>query len=628
MITALYIRVSTEEQVKEGYSIDAQKNNLINFCKNRNWNNLHAFVDAGYSGAKPDRPQLQELLKQTQENKIERVVVWKIDRLSRKLRYLLKIFELFEENKVPLISMTENFDLSTPAGKLFTSILGGFAEFERESIIQRVKAVAETRRVKKRLPLGNPPIGYKLKNDRYIQTDEARIVRLVFELYLKGYFLTTILKDLKNRAFKTKKIGEFTRYSLIRMLKNPTYAGQVWIKGKYEKGAIEAIVSADEFKKVQEIRKEKQKFPSKRVEKYLLSGILRCGYCGAGMVSAASQIGPARDYKRYYKCSSKSKYYADVCPSKMVKAEIVEGKVIKRIMNIIKKNKSLIMEELYRKTKEVNKNKERLMQKMRCVGREISDAESRITKEFSLYEDNIIDKDILKERIAALKEIKDARLKEKSEIEKKMNSSQSIEEQKQILETTLDNFSVLWDVADLPEKRKLLLSIVSKVIVYKDKIEVYFATGYMDTIKIEYKNKYFSRKFDEWEIEALKSFNTKRAKTILMLYEDKEMCEAANKMGVDFSKIHALVRVFNENKVSISVCARDFPPNTEYPFEEFLMKNIEKAKRMTFDEILDFLRENSHKVTYGALKDVWYRHFPHKEIPCRRLKESTGKTSN
>ena len=187
MITALYIRVSTEEQAKEGYSIDAQKNNLINFCKNKNWNNLHAFVDAGYSGAKPDRPQLQELLKQTLENKIERVVVWKIDRLSRKLRYLLKIFELLEKNKVPLISMTENFDLSTPAGKLFTSILGGFAEFERENIIQRVKAVAETRRVKKRLPLGNPPIGYKLKNDRYIQTDEARIVRLIFELYLKGY---------------------------------------------------------------------------------------------------------------------------------------------------------------------------------------------------------------------------------------------------------------------------------------------------------------------------------------------------------------------------------------------------------------------------------------------------------
>ena len=628
MITALYIRVSTEEQAKEGYSINAQKNNLINFCKNKNWNNLRLFVDAGYSGAKPDRPQLQELLKQTLENKIERVVVWKIDRLSRKLGHLLKIFELLEENKVPLISMTENFDLSTPAGKLFTSILGGFAEFERENIIQRVKAVAETRRVKKRLPLGNPPIGYRLKNDRYIQTDEARIVRLIFELYLKGYFLTTILKDLRNRALKPKKSGEFTRYSLNRILKNPTYAGLVWIKGKYEKGAIEPIVSVDEFKKVQEIRKKKQKFPSKRVEKYLLSGILRCGYCGARMVSAASQVSPTRDYKRYYKCSSKSRYYASICPSKMVKAEIVEGEVIKRIMNIIKKNKNLIMEELYKKTREINKNKERLMQRIRCIAREISDVESRITKELRLYEDDVIDKNILKERITALKEIKNARLKEKSEIEKKMNSSQSIEEQKQILETTLDNFSVLWDVAALPEKRKLLLSIVSKVIVYKDKIEVWFTTGYKDTIKIEYKNKYFNRKFNEWEIEALESFNTKKAKAILMLYEDKEMCEVANKLGVDFSKIQTLVRVFNENKVGISVCATDFPPNKEYPFEAFLMKNIEKVKRMTFDEILDFLRKNSYKATYGALKDVWYKHFPHKEIPCRKLSKESTKTSN
>ena len=170
MRVALYPRVSTLEQARDGYSINEQTERMTKYCEAKGWVVHKIYTDAGYSGADTDRPGLQSLIKDAENNKIDAVLVYKLDRLSRSQKDTLTLIEdVFLPNDVDFISMTENLDTSTPFGRAMVGILSVFAQLEREQIKERME-VGKIGRAKEGKWCGSRyvPIGYRVENDELV----------------------------------------------------------------------------------------------------------------------------------------------------------------------------------------------------------------------------------------------------------------------------------------------------------------------------------------------------------------------------------------------------------------------------------------------------------------------------
>ncbi|MGA1846231.1 recombinase family protein [Deferribacter abyssi] len=603
--TAIYIRVSTEEQAKSGYSVEAQKRHLTDYCKRQGFALIDYFIDSGFSGAKLERPELQRLIKEIEEGYIENVVVWRMDRLSRKMRHLLYILELFEKNNVKFYSMTESFDTKTPVGKLLINMLGSIAEFERESIIQRINAVKETRKLKKKLPLGNPPIGYQAENDRFVQDENAPIVKRIFEMYIYGYKPKQIASELNKEGYRTKEGNLFTRASIWRIVKNPTYAGLVEIKGRLVDGNIDAIIDKETFYKAQEIIEQRRFEKRKNPQKHLLTGFIFCK-CGSPMHSNAN------GNKRRYKCAARINYFADSCDSKGVKADFIEMEVSNLILNIIKSKKNELLEPFLNKYKALKQEQDNIEKEILTLKKKEKELEQKLNKYFEAFEDGEIDKNILKNRIEALRKQKEQVNKKILDLTLKTNQFESFEEEKEKINTLLEQFEVLWEVSDLTDRKKILSVLVEKIVVFDEYVDVQFTTGYRQRITIEEPKKdYFSRNLEDWEIEVLKNTPTKKAKALLMLNEGKKISEVAYELQVDFSKVQWLVKAFN--RTGIRTCFEEFKPNMKIEFEDYVLENIDKLKHMTFDDLMKHLQEQGYRVASNKLKNFWYRHFVSKK---------------
>ena len=151
---ALYIRVSTDAQYEEGYSVDAQKEMLTAFCKTKNIKNYKFYIDGGFTGSNIDRPEMVKLIDDVKNEKISHVVVYKLDRLSRSQKDTLYLIEdIFNPYGVDFISLNENMDTSTPIGRAMLGIMSAFAQLERETIRERTR-MGMKERVKSGLWMG------------------------------------------------------------------------------------------------------------------------------------------------------------------------------------------------------------------------------------------------------------------------------------------------------------------------------------------------------------------------------------------------------------------------------------------------------------------------------------------
>jgi len=293
---ALYIRVSTEEQAKEGYSLEAQEETLKKYCDMYNLIVAEKYIDDGKSGKNTDRPELQRLLKDCVKRRFDTVLVWKISRLSRNLKDLLILVDQFEQNGVSFSSFSEKFDTSSAVGKLTLQVLGSIAEFERNTTIDNVKlGMAQVARSGKWT--GGIVLGYDTLNKKLvINNEESKIVKMIFEMYVDGKGCVQIRDKLNQLNLKTKKGLSFTQHAVINILANPVYKGFIRYgrttnydhKGKrkkedqfiLEKGIHESIIDEDTFEKAQIIteqnRRQTRRMPS---NPHMLSGLLRCPQC-------------------------------------------------------------------------------------------------------------------------------------------------------------------------------------------------------------------------------------------------------------------------------------------------------------------------------------------------------------
>jgi DNA invertase Pin-like site-specific DNA recombinase len=264
---AIYTRVSTEQGLEQDFnSLDAQYDASQAYIRSQahaGWTLLRAkYEDGGFSGGNTERPALQRLLDDVCAGKVDVIVVYKVDRLTRSLADFAKLVELFDQHNVSFVSVTQQFNTTTSMGRLTLNVLLSFAQFEREVTSERIRDKIAASKRKGLWVGGMAPLGYDTK-DRRITVNEAEAdrVRTIFGSYLRLGSLGLLMADLREQGIVTKvrtlKSGvtvggiPFTRGPLAHLLRNRFYIGEVIFKGEVLAGEQPAIVDRSLFEAVQ-----------------------------------------------------------------------------------------------------------------------------------------------------------------------------------------------------------------------------------------------------------------------------------------------------------------------------------------------------------------------------------------
>lgn len=417
----IYVRVSTENQVDDGYSIGEQTDKLKKYCDIKDWNVTNVYTDGGWSGSNIKRPGMELLIKDVKEHRIDTVLVYKLDRLSRSQKDTLYLIEdVFNANDVAFISLNENFDTSTAFGKAMVGILSVFAQLEREQITERMR-MGRIGRAKAGYFKGGPtpPFGYDyIDGELVINPVQAEIVKQIFSEYDSGMSLSHLTRKLNNEGHIGKNIN--WHYTVVRQtLTNDDYIGNVHYLGVSYEGRHKAIISEKVFKHVQSELKRRQiaayeKFNNPRPfrAKYMLSGLLRCGRCGSSMSSQLSNNSGHLNgkrisyYVRYHCVSSQpSKLHGsfttprkDSCDLPTYSAIELEDKVLGKI-NALAKHPERVAALFHHKSQKIDTEplKKRLL-----------DIENQTERFMDLYGSGTISIDKINARIVKLNAEKEA----------------------------------------------------------------------------------------------------------------------------------------------------------------------------------------------------------------------------
>jgi site-specific DNA recombinase len=302
------------------------------------------YDDGGFTGGNMDRPALKRLLADIEADRLDCVVVYKIDRLSRSLLDFAKMMDTFERHRVAFVSTTQQFNSATSMGRLVLNMLLSFAQFEREIISERTRdKIAATRR-KGKWTGGHPLLGYDVdaRTRLVVNEDEAARVRAIFALYLEHEALLPVVQELARRGWtnkrwtsrKSRELGGrlFTKTTLHQHLTNVAYVGKVRYKDEIHDGEHAAIVDSDTWQKVQAVLQRNGRSGGALVRNQfgaLLKGIVRCTACGCAMTPAHTKRGVRR--YRYYTCTSAQQRGWNTCPSKSIPAAEIERFIVDQI---------------------------------------------------------------------------------------------------------------------------------------------------------------------------------------------------------------------------------------------------------------------------------------------------------
>jgi site-specific DNA recombinase len=348
---AVYTRKSTEEGLQQEFnSLDAQREAAEAFIASQagqGWACLSGrYDDGGFTGGDLERPAMRRLLADIEAGKVDCVVVYKVDRLSRSLLDFAKLMESFERHGVSFVSVTQQFNTATSMGRLVLNVLLSFAQFERELIAERTRdKVAATRR-KGKWSGGRPVLGYDIDPRGYhlvVNDDEAARVRAIFGLYLEHEGLLPVVQELGARGWMNKRWvtrsgrerggARLTKTGLHRLLTNVVYVGRVRYKDEVHPGEHPAIVEPEVFDRAQALLRGQGPRPGPPAlggAVSLLRGLLRCVLCGCAMTpSHTTRAGGGR--YRYYVCSAAQKRGWSTCPSQSVPAGEIERFVVERV---------------------------------------------------------------------------------------------------------------------------------------------------------------------------------------------------------------------------------------------------------------------------------------------------------
>ncbi len=522
-IDALYCRVSTDMQREKGESIRNQKERLTQYAKDHNLN-PQFYIDEGISAKDTKRPALQRLIDDIKNDRVGMVLVTKIDRMTRSLKDLIDLIMLFEDYSVAFKSLTQPIDTSTAMGRGQISLMGVFAQMEREMTSERVGEdmrhrarsgkwnggvvpfgyMAQTQQLRLNLKAGMKreeaeqrakvqcPINKKL----YLREEEAEVLRQIFDKYLETESLRAVTHWLNTKKYASRYGGNWAANSVSRVLRSPLYIGQLvynkrvsakatgrlkqrpkeeWITADAEHTPI---IRRDVFDRVQAIIKRQAVEPRRKKSEYLLAGLLRCGVCGARMHGYTMQKKNEKKFS-YYKCCAHQQKGTSVCTGASANRYLLETAVVSAITKLFQGKQMIDLKkahELYKKKQKINveplqKEKHRLEVRNEEIARKKKVLLERL-------EDETITSDEYKARQRELEDELERNRNAVFQCESQLNDLGIGAISFDVVLETLKDFKKIWRSANIMKKKELLDALISKV-VYKDaktpiKLELYF----------------------------------------------------------------------------------------------------------------------------------------------------------
>lgn len=486
---AIYTRKSTSVGLEKDFnSLDAQRGACEAFIRSQpGWELIpEAYDDGGFTGANIDRPAFTRLLADVDAGKVDIVVVYKVDRLSRSLLDFAKLMDRFTKAKAAFVSVTQNFSTADAMGRLTLNVLMSFAEFEREMISERTRDKIAASRKRGKWTGGPVPLGFVTKNGKLVvEEHQALAVREIFATYLEHRSLVRVILTLTERGRTTKlyesKEGNirprrpWTKDTVLRVLRNPLYAGLMQSAGVLFPGEHTAIVSEEDFRLVQTLLGRPREGQTRRVAVpgYLLRGLIRCGACGGTMSPASTQKGNG-EY-RYYRCLTRDKKGPLKngpdgpigCNAKPIPAKAIENFVIERLRGALGNAKLVAdvvgaMRDRVAKTAAVNTTEKRLLVE------KIADVSSRVRNLALQAEEGSArahGRTVLHERLEERGAELDALQARLDRIERELAALDDARVEADWLERTLTEFDAVWDALTPENRARLARAVIDRVVV-------------------------------------------------------------------------------------------------------------------------------------------------------------------
>jgi site-specific DNA recombinase len=494
---AIYTRKSTDHNLESDFnSLDAQRESAENYIRSQRHDGWVAFPDryddGAVSGATLERPALKRLIADIRAGRVDSVVVYKIDRLSRSLVDFTRLVEELEGYGVSVVSVTQSFNTKTSMGRLVMHMLLSFSQYERELTAERIRDKLSAARKRGKYVGGVPAFGYdvdRVAKKLVVNNGEAVLVRQIFRRFLELRSAVAVVGELNAAGHRTKEWttlkgelkhgGRWHKNYLYRMLRNPVYIGKVKYKGEVYDGEHEPIIDNRLWNQVQESIEAPSHVragASRAKTPGLLRGMLRCGHCGGSM--ALTFTGDARQY-RYYACHNATRTKYANCPVRSVSAGIIE-EVVKDRLRVIFQSPEILERtqdalERIRKEEQAAIEAERRPLEEELVG--VRACERQLLKNLSDDDTPFVRGELnrLGERAAAL-QIKIAA------VEEKQDQATLLPRNAAALQREMEVFDNIWDNLFPAEQQRIVRLVMSRVALYVDRLEITMRTRGLQSV--------------------------------------------------------------------------------------------------------------------------------------------------
>ena len=504
MKVALYARVSSDQQAEKNNSIPSQLRLLHEYVLKHNMEVVKEYIDEGESALSINRPAFLEMIAETKKRfpPFQVILVWKLSRFARNRQDSILYKSMLRKRGIEVISISEPVD-DTPQGQLMEGMIEVIDEFYSAVLAQEtLRGMVENARKGYRNG-GFPIYGYKnvrvfdekgnSKTKYQVNETEAKVVKLIFDLYARGNGLKNIVMELTRRGIKPRSGIYWSKSTVANILRNETYIG--WtvfnkrdkktvgrqFKPKEEwiiiKNTHEPIVGERLFNRVQKLIEERQpkNTPAQvTASQYLLSGLMRCGKCGGAY--GVTGYGRERKYA-YYNCINYSKKGKKVCPGRRLRADELDREIIERVRKLVFSDENMrrLVNDINAATKSLRIDYTR---KITDLKKKAADLQLRTRRQYEAIESGKIDLSLVAERLKELRIQRDSLQEEISYYERLNAQNRPVYITRSMIKSYRKEMEEVFVGTNVHEQRDFLRKFIEKIVIHDSRIEIiYYAPG-------------------------------------------------------------------------------------------------------------------------------------------------------
>jgi site-specific DNA recombinase len=462
---ALYERRSTDEE-NQPYTIDAQDTRMRSYVDSQpGWRVVKTYTDDA-SGASTKRDGLQRAMRAARSGVFDVLLVYRVDRFSRNLRDMVTLLDDLDQFGVVFRSATEPFDTSTPMGRMLVQMLGMFAQFERDVIIDRVVAGMERKAAQGKWRGGRRPFGYLVgDDDRLIpEPAEAAVVQLVFELYTRDRLGSdTIAASLNQRGLRTTTGNLWSKTQILRMLENRVYLGEINFREITAPDAHPALVSQDVFDqaaRILDVRGETPSHCATNSSDYLATGRINCPRCGKPIIGTRA-TGKTKTY-RYYTCWNRNRYGTAKCDYPRLNADALDAAILEAAAGFYRSQGALIAEAVQDAAARHDAQHGHNTAELDRVHTDLAKVGAKIDRYLDAFEDGKLDPESVEERLIKLRDQQKQLRHRRDELTAELGNRPAVPDAATLDEIT-EHITDVITHGDLHQQKSLVEALVAEV---------------------------------------------------------------------------------------------------------------------------------------------------------------------